>query len=215
MKKTPLIDASNYFKESEKVIQIVKDRQEDIHRSLSEKRKLEIAKESLETASSRESFDALNNMIKDLEFEIKHGNDVIPAIPEKYQNKIAFNRVHEEEQIDLEIARQKELLLEVVNGLEESLINTLQNIEGLEKRKLIGKKVDILLDGKITKDNNIHNVFYHANGLSFSAEHIHAKEAHEKGEKLFDALKKIATAPKQPNGINKPSIFDRILGGKQ
>lgn len=215
MKKVSLIDVSNFFKESEKVIQIVKNRQDEIHRTLSAEDRLEIAKESLEKVSTRESFDELSNKIKDLEFEIKHGKDSVPAIPEKYQSKVAFNRVEEEEKIDLEIAEQKELLLELIDGLETPLINVLRNIESLEERKLIGKKVDVLLDGKITKDKQIQDVFGHVNYLSFSAEQRNAKDSLEKGVKLFDSLKHIATTPRQGSGINKPSIFNRILGGKK
>lgn len=215
MKKVSLIDVSNFFKESEKVIQIVKNRQDEIHRTLSAEDRLEIAKESLEKVSTRESFDELSNKIKDLEFEIKHGEDSVPAIPEKYQSKVAFNRVEEEEKIDLEIAEQKELLLELIDGLETPLINVLRNIESLEERKLIGKKVDVLLDGKITKDKQIQDVFGHVNYLSFSAEQRNAKDSLEKGVKLFDSLKHIATTPRQGSGINKPSIFNRILGGKK
>ncbi|MFC4409432.1 hypothetical protein ACFOZY_03160 [Chungangia koreensis] len=213
MKSVALINEKRYFVESEKVIQIVKERQEEVHRSLSTEQKLQIAKKSLEKASSREIFDSINNTIKDLEYEIKFGSDFIPAIPEEHQSKVAFNRVHEEEQIDLEIATQKELLLEIINGLEEPLMNVLTNIEKLEARKLIGKKIDILLDQKITIDPRIDNPFYHADGLAFSGEKSNSKEAREKGAKLFKALKKIATEPVKTNGLQKPSILQKMLGG--
>ncbi|RDW15951.1 hypothetical protein [Oceanobacillus chungangensis] len=214
MKKINLIDANKYFQESEKVIQIVKDRQDKIHRTLPTEFKLRIAKESLEKAKTREDYDELSNMIKDFEFEIKYGKNYVPAIPEENQSKIAVNRVREEEQIDLEIAKQKELLMELVDGLQTPLLNVLLNIEKLEERRLIGKKVDILLEEKITQDNRIRNAFGHVSYLSFSPEHSNAKESHEKAEKLFNALKNIATTPKQSDGIIKPSIFERILGGK-
>lgn len=215
MEKVSLINAQQYFSESEKVIQIVKDRQDDLYRSLPVDRKLEIAKESLEKADTREVFEELKNTIKDLEYEIKFGKDFIPAIPEEYQSKIAFNRVHEEEQIDLEIAKQKESLIQIINGLEEPLMNVLTNIEKLEARKTIGKKVDILLDEKITKNPLIHNPFYHVNGLASSEGKINSKEAREKGTELFKSLKKIATEPARWNGIKKPSIFQGILGGNK
>lgn len=215
MVKVELINEQQYFTESEKVIQIVKERQDDLHRSLTAKSKLDIAKESLEKAKTREEFDELTNIIKDLEFEIKFGNDFIPAIPEEHQNKVAFNRVHEEEQIDLEIAKQKESLLQILNGLEEPLINVLTNIEKLEGRKLLGKKVDILLDQKIQKDPRTNDLFYHANGLAFSEGKINSKEAREIGMKLFESLNKIASEPSKGNGIQKPSILQRILGGNK
>lgn len=214
MGKNTLIDPKQYFTESEKVIQIVKERQEDLHRSLPAERKLVIAKESLEKAGTREIFDELKRKITDLEFEIRFGDDFIPAIPEEHQSKIAFNRVHEEEQIDLEIAKQKEFLLQIINGLEEPLINVLTNIEKLETRKLIGKSIDILLDEKITKDSRIHNALGNMRYLNISEGKTNSKEAAEKGKKLFEALKKIATEPTKPSGI-KASIFKKVLGGNK
>ncbi|MFS0810644.1 hypothetical protein [Peribacillus phoenicis] len=215
MENTNLIDVNQYFIESEKVIQIVKDREEELRRTLPAKYKLEIAKESLEKAATRESYEKLQNTIKDLEYEIKFGNNSIPAIPEEHQNRIAFNRVHEEEQIDIEIAKQKELLLQILDGLENPLMNVLTNIENLEVRKLIGTKVDILLDEKITKDPRIHSPFRSVSYLSFSAGERNSKSAREKGEELFKALKKIATEPTISSGLPKPSLFKRILGGNK
>lgn len=215
MKKVELINVQQYFTESEKVIQIVKDKQDDLHRSLTAEHKLKIAKESLEKAKTREMFEELTNTIKDLEYEIKFGKDSIPAIPEEYQSKIAFNRVHEEEQIDLEIANQKESLLQILAGLEKPLMNILTNIENLEGRKLLGKKIDILLDQEIVKDSRINSLFHHVNGLAFSAEKENSKEAREKGMKLFKALNRIATEPAKGNGIQKPSILQRIIGGNK
>lgn len=215
MVKVALINEKQYLVESEKVIQIVKERQEELHRSLPTELKLKIAKESLEKAGTREIYEAMNKKIKDLEFEIKYGDDFIPAIPEEHQHKIAFNRVHEEEQIDLEIAKQKESLLQILDGLEEPLMTVLKNIEKLEARKLIGIKVDVLLDAKITKDPRIQNAFWFADYLANSEGKINSTEAHVKGLKLFKSLKKIATEPTKPNGIKKPSIFNKILGGNK
>ena len=212
MKNIPLVDEKQYFLESEKVIQIVKEREDEVRRRLPAEYRLRMAKEFIKNVKTREDFEELNDEIKNLEFEIKYDKDHIPAIPEEYQNKIAFNRVHEEEQIDQEIEKQKKLLLSLVNDLEKPLINVLKNIERLEERKLLGKKIDILLDEVIVKDGRIHSTFAHANRLGFSGEHSNSKDAREKGEELFHALNKIATAPKQENGIKKPSIFDRMLG---
>lgn len=210
-----LINEKQYFSESEKVIQIVKEREADLHRSLPVDRRLQIAKESLDKAKTREEYDHINKLIKDFEFELKFGKDYIPAIPEEYQLKIAYNRVQEEEELESAIQQEKETLVQILDGLESSLMNTLANIESLEKRKLIGKKIDILLDGNIQKDNRFSSSSWHANYLATSGEHDNAKKAREKGSKLFDALRKIATEPSTPTGIGKPSIFKKLLGGKE
>lgn len=215
MKKVQLINPDDYFKESEKVIQIVKEREEEVRRSLPAEYKLRMAKETLDDVKSREEFDELNQKIKDLEFEIKYGKDYVPAIPGEYQNKIAFNRVHEEEKIDEEIVKQKETLLELIETMEHSLIDVLRNIENLEKRKLIGKKIDILLDEKILLDGRIGSPFTYVNGLAFSSEHEEVKKSRKISEAMFDDLKKYSTASKKFNGIKKPSILSRVLGGNQ
>ena len=37
-------------------------------------------------------------------------------VPEEHQSKIAFNRVFEEEKLDEELAKQKQLLMQLIDG---------------------------------------------------------------------------------------------------
>lgn len=216
MTKIKSIDSKQYFIESEKVIQIVVEREEQIHRSLSAKEKLQIAEKLLKKSETREEFDALSEEIKDLGFEIEYDKEMVSAIPEEHQMKIAFNRVHEEEQLNEELKRQKEQLFKLVDGIENAILTTLSNIEELEKRKLIGKKIDIILDEFIHKEGRMHSVMGHAEYLNVSGGHKNAEEAHGKGHKFFKALKSIAESPNNTeSGIKKPSIFKRVLGGKK
>lgn len=215
MEKIQLIDPQQFFAETEKVIQIVKERQEDIQRALSAEDRLQLAKKLLEDAKTREEYEQLTKEIKELEFDIKYDKGYVPAIPEEFQMKIGSNRIYEEEKLDVELKKQKEQLFELVEGLESSILTTIKNIELLEERKLIGGKIDILLDEIIHKDGRLHNVMGHANYLGFSGGHSNAKEANADGTKFFKALRKIAKSPNDKlNGIIKPSIFKRILGGK-
>lgn len=216
MKKIPLIDPGKYFQESEKAIQLVEDREKEVRRTMPAMDRLRLANKNLEKAKSREEYEELKNTIKELELELKYGKDYVPAIPEEYQNKIAFNRVHEEEKLDAELAKQKELLSELVQDLKTPLINVLLNIEGLERQKLIGKKIDILLEEKITLDPTIHSAFLYFKHLAYSSTHIDSEKSRENAEKLFKVLNEIVVSPEQqPTGMKKPSILSRVLGGEK
>lgn len=215
MEKIQPIDPQQFFAETEKVIQIVKERQEDIQRALPSENRLQLAKKLLEDVKSHEEYEQLTKEIKELEFDVKYDKGMVPAIPEEYKTKIISNSAHEEEQINAELKKQKEQLFELIEGLEGPILTTLRNIKQLEKRKLIGKKIDILLDEFIHKDPRLHNVMGHANYLGFSGGEINSKEAYAEGTKFFKALRKISKSPNdKPNGIRKASIFKRILGGK-
>lgn len=212
MIKVQAIDPQQYFVESERVVEIVKERQEEIHRSLSAEHRLEIAKELLKDAKSREEYEQLTKDIKELELEVKYDLGYFPMVPEEHQLKVAFNRVYEEEKLNEELTNQKELLMQLIKGLEKPLSTVLENIENLEKRKLIGTKVDLMLELNIHKDKQF-NDFSHINYLSFSGGHYNAKEANKKGKDFFEALRNIALEPTKTPEVKKVSLTKRLLGG--
>lgn len=212
MTKIKAVNPQIYFVESEKAIQIAKERQEDVKRALPTQYKLTLAKELLEGAKSREEYEELTKEIKELELELKYDKGFFPMVPEEHQSKIAFNRVFEEEKLDEELAKQKQLLMQLIDGLEDSLGTVLNNIEALEKRKRIGKTVDAILDFNIHKDR-IANDLYHLSYLTTSAEQIYATKANQAREKFFKELKKISLSPTVTPEVKKTSIKERLLGG--
>lgn len=216
MKKVELINANQYFTESEKVIEIVKERKDKMDRSLPAKQRLELAKDLLKSAKSVDEHNELKKEIEKLELDIKFDKGMVPAIPEEYQPKIAFNRVTEEEKLDEELDRQKQELNKLAAIFEEQLVPTLQNIASLEKRKLIGKKIDLLLDGHIvSREINAMDALWYASYLSFSGGEERAREAEHFADSLNKQLKTIVTRPHDLTGLQKPSILKRILGGKK
>lgn len=215
MKKVELVNVQQYFTESDKVIRIVEEKQNELHRQLPVTHRLQLAKDLLEDAKTPEEYQLLKDRIQEFEIELKFDKGTVPAIPEEHQLKVAFNRVSEEEKLDEELSKQKELLHKLVTDFEGQLTPTLQNVAALERRKLTGKKIDILLDGDIHKSNQFTDALYYANGLAFSGGEHRAKKANEEFSKLLDLLKQIATESVEPTGIQKPSIFQRILGGKK
>lgn len=212
MTKIKTVNPKIYFVESEKAIQIAKERQEEVKRELPANYKLTLAKELLEDARSREEYEQLTKEIKELELELKYDKGRFPMVPEEHQSKIAFNRVFEEEKLDEELAKQKQLLMQLIDGLEDSLGTVLTNIEALEKRKIIGKKVDAILDFNIYKDT-VSSDFSHLAYLTISAEQINATKANQASKKFFEELKKISLSPTITPEVKKTSIKERLLGG--
>lgn len=210
-----LINEKQYFVESEKVVQIVKEKKEALHRQLPVQYRIGIAKDLIEGAKTPEEYRALKEQLKELEIEMKFDNGRIQAIPDEHQLKVAYNRVAEEEKLDEVLEKQKAALFTLVENFEKKLLPTLQNIAALEKRKLIGKKIDILLDGDLIKSPQIIDALGHANGLAFSGEEYRAKKAKDDASSLSVLLKQIATESAKPNGIKKPSIFKQLLGGNK
>lgn len=215
MKKVELIDVQQYFTESEKVIGIVEENRNKLHRSLTAKERLQLAKGLLDTAKSAAEHHALKKEIEDLELEIKFDNGMVPAIPGEHQPKIAFNRVVEEEKLNAELEKQKQELNKLAAIFEEQLVPTLKNIAALENRKLIGKKIDILLDGHITPKGGAMDATWHAAYLSYSAGEKRAHQAEHTAAKLNNQLKTIVTSPHNSTGLKKPSILEKLLGGKK
>ncbi|UJF27455.1 hypothetical protein [Planococcus sp. 107-1] len=216
MKKVELIDAQQYFTESEKVIEIVKENKDKLRRNLPAKNRLKLAKDLLESAKSAAEHHELKKEIEELELEIKFDKGRVPAIPEEHQPKIAFNRVVEEEKLDAELEKQKQELNKLATIFEEQLLPTLKNIASLEKRKLVGKKIDILLDGHIiSREINDRDALTDANYLSFSGGEERAHEAELIATKLNKQLRTIVTRPHDLTGLEKPSIFKKLLGGKK
>ena len=99
-----------------------------------------------------------------------------------------------------------------MDGLEDSLGTVLKNIEALEKRKIIGKTVDAILDFDIHK-NGITNDLSHLTYLTISAEQINAAKANQASKKFFKELKKIVVSPTITPDVKKTSIKERLLGG--
>lgn len=211
MTKIKAVNPQIYFVESEKAIQIAKERQEEVKRELPANYKLTLAKELLEDARSREEYEELTKEIKELELELKYDIGYFPMVPEEHQSKIAFNRVYEEEKLDEELAKQKQLLMQLIDGLESPLVTVLKNIEALENRKIIGKKVDAVLDFNIYTDR-VASDFYHLAYLTSSAEQIYAAKANQAAEKFFKELKKISLSPTVTPEVKKLSIKNRLLG---
>lgn len=214
MTKITLINPDSFFQESEKAIQIINEYEREVKGRLPADYKLKIAKETLEKVKTREDFEELTQEIKNLEFEVRYGEDSTPAVPEEYQHKIAFNRVQEEEQLDQELQKQKELLHELMLSFEEPLINVLENIERLEKRKLIGVTVDSLLEKNIIFNPSIPDVSYFLQ-TSSSPQMVVARKTNEICQTLFKNVKEIASEPAKKDGVLKPGIIKKILGGNK
>lgn len=216
MKKVELIDVQQYFTESEKVIEIVKENRDEMHRRLPAKYRLRIAKDLLVSSESSDEHYELKKEIEELELNIKFETGRVPAIPEEHQAKIAFNRVVEEEKLDAELDKQKQELNRLAAIFEEQLVPTLQNIASLEKRKLIGKQIDVLLDGHlVSRENKAMDALSHAARLSFSVREKRSRQAEQIAIDLNKQLKTIVTKTQDLTGLKKPSIFEKLLGGKK
>lgn len=212
MTKIQPINPGNYFVESEKVYEMVKERQEEARKALPANYKLTLAKELLDDAKSREEYEELVKEIKELELELKYEIGYFPAIPEEHQQKVAFNRVYEEEKLDAELVNQKALLAKLVDGLEVSLGTVLNNIAALENRKNMGKTIDALLDFKIYKDRT-NSDLSHLTYLAYSSTQINAEKAYQASQKFFHELKKITESPTVTPEAKKTSLKKRLLGG--
>lgn len=214
MEKIKLINAKEFFKESEKAIQVVDEYEKEIRGRLPVEDKLKVAKESLEKVKTREEYDLLSQKIKDLEYEVKFGAEYIPAVPEEHQHKIAFNRVQEEEELEKELQKQKELLHELVIGFSDPLKIVLQNIEQLQERRLISNKIDGILEKKIFHDSRMPCPSYYLS-VATPSQVVETRKARETYNKLVEALKKMASEPPKKGGILKPTFIEKILGGNK
>ena len=153
-----LINVNDYFAESEKVIEIVKQKEDQLHRQLPTAERLRIAEEELKAAKSREEYEQLKKIKEDLELKIRLNELNEPAIPAEYQDKIRRNREIEEEQAVQKLNELKSELAAKLSILESELLPIVTNIVNLERRRDIGLQVDKALQSTIYEDPQILSV---------------------------------------------------------
>ena len=156
MKKVELIDASAFLSETEKAVNLLQKRVDDIRTSANPQERLEILKKMLPEVDDFQQFEELNKEKATLEFTIKHAHEIKPIMPDEHREKILSNQAIELADIDEKLNQQYEVLNSYVEELEKNMLPLLINIYQLEERKDISYRLDSYADGVYSYINQGH-----------------------------------------------------------
>lgn len=186
-----IIDHKKFLSESEKAIQIVLENEDKFRRQVPTANRLRIVQEELKKAKSREEFEELTQLKKDLELKVRLNELHYPAIPPEHREKIQLNRELEDQTIVEKINELKKELAAAIAKIEDELIPLVTNIANLEDRRLIAKQIDILLDGEIYESPYHPSPTYFMKRLSFSADGRNSMRAKKLLSETVESLKRI------------------------
>jgi hypothetical protein len=206
MKNT--VEEKQYFAESQKVIQLVLDKEAKIEKQLKAKDRLQLVKEHLKTTKSPEEYEALKAEERDLEKRIRFNQLSESAIPEEHKKVIKKNVATEQLEVANKLNELKEELKSRVEYLGSDLLPLIKEIEKLEALKGIPKKIDALMNAQVGESVNI-PVRYLLNVLGRSSDETLSNEAHKDLDKLIKTLNKIEVP------VETKGLLDFLKRGKK